>query len=305
MSIRQETISVAHQNTFEWIFCDPVAHQKLWSNFDQWLESGNGIYWINGKAGSGKSTLMKFVLNHDRTQEKLDIWSQGGKLLTPGFFFWRSGDRDQATQESLLRSLLYDVLERRRELIPAVFPDDWEKWCFLASNNVLISFSDWTLAKLKVAFQLLVNQTSHQLRFCFFIDGLDEYSGDHEDIATYFSELSSSEFVKFCLSSRTWPIFRELFQNRPQLRLQDLTFEDIQLYVENRLSSSPRMLHLERTDPESAAQLVQSLVHKACGVFLWVNLVVKSILKGLQGGKVSDLPTLPDLARYGMDILGS
>ncbi|KAN0108768.1 hypothetical protein V8E51_008510 [Hyaloscypha variabilis] len=281
MSIRQETISVAYQNTFEWIFRDPVAHQKPWSNFDQWLESGNGIYWINGKAGSGKSTLMKFVLNHERTQEKLDIWSQDGKLVTPGFFFWRSGDRDQATQEGLLRSLLYDVLERRRELIPAVFPDDWEKWCFLGSNNIPISFSHWTLAKLKVAFQRLANQASHQLRFCFFIDGLDEYSGDHEDIATYFCKLSSSEFVKFCLSSRTWPLFREMFQNRPQLRLQDLTFEDIQLYIENRLSSRPRMLHLERTDPESAAQLVQSIRHKACGVFLWVDLVVKSILKGL------------------------
>ncbi len=53
------------------------------------------------------------------------------------------------------------------------------------------------------------------------------------------------------------------------------------MFIENRLSSSPRMLHLERTDPESAAQLVQSLRHKVCGVFLWVDLVVKSMLKGL------------------------
>lgn len=27
----------------------------------EWLESGSGVYWISGKAGSGKSTLMKHL----------------------------------------------------------------------------------------------------------------------------------------------------------------------------------------------------------------------------------------------------
>jgi hypothetical protein len=30
-------------------------------HFDEWVRSESKIYWINGKRGSGKSTLMKFV----------------------------------------------------------------------------------------------------------------------------------------------------------------------------------------------------------------------------------------------------
>jgi hypothetical protein len=41
------------------------------------------------------------------------------------------------------------------------------------------------------------------------------------------------------------------------------------------------MRALETRELHNAAQLVQRLVDKASGVFLWVSLVVKYILKGL------------------------
>ena len=47
-------IAEAHADTFEWVFqssCD----------FVPFLRSGSGTYWITGKPGSGKSTLMKFL----------------------------------------------------------------------------------------------------------------------------------------------------------------------------------------------------------------------------------------------------
>lgn len=290
MAMRQEIIPEAHQRTFEWIFRDPVAHHKPWSNFYQWLNCGSGIYWINGKAGSGKSTLMKFVRNHERTESELQMWAQNGILITPAFFFWKSGDLDQRSYEGLLRSLLYNVLEGNMDLFPLIFPDDWDQWYKLASNNIPLTFNVWTLAKLKRAFQLLLNQASDQLRFCFFIDGLDEYDGDHDDIVEYFSNVSNSQFVKLCLSSRPWPLFKETFRDSPQLKLQDLTFEDIKHYVEDKLHSNPRMLALEAREPNGVAQLVQSLVGKASGVFLWVTLVTRSILKGL--GNRDNITTL-------------
>jgi len=39
--------------------------------FLHWLSSGNGIFHISGKLGSGKSTLMKFLCDHDRTTAEL------------------------------------------------------------------------------------------------------------------------------------------------------------------------------------------------------------------------------------------
>ena len=66
---RQVNVKEAHPKTFEWIFKDPDDPLKPRTNFRQWMssESKNGIYWISGKAGSGKSTLMKFLINHQFT----------------------------------------------------------------------------------------------------------------------------------------------------------------------------------------------------------------------------------------------
>jgi hypothetical protein len=46
--------------------------------FINWLSSGEGIFHISGKLGSGKSTLMKFLFSHCRTKTELRKWA--GKL---------------------------------------------------------------------------------------------------------------------------------------------------------------------------------------------------------------------------------
>lgn len=56
MNERRCNVVEAHAGTFEWIF-DP--HQ---TEFLKWLREGSDLYWINGSAGSGKSTLMKYLL---------------------------------------------------------------------------------------------------------------------------------------------------------------------------------------------------------------------------------------------------
>lgn len=40
----------------------------------QWLESGSGVYWVCGKAGSGKSTLMKHIFFHRDVPKLLQRW---------------------------------------------------------------------------------------------------------------------------------------------------------------------------------------------------------------------------------------
>ncbi|KAF2236932.1 hypothetical protein EV356DRAFT_530447 [Viridothelium virens] len=61
--MREEEIAEAHKRTFEWIFS-----QK---HFVDFLKLESGHFWISGKAGSGKSTLMKFLCSHERTEEAL------------------------------------------------------------------------------------------------------------------------------------------------------------------------------------------------------------------------------------------
>ena len=45
------------------------------TTFVNWLSTGNGIFHIYGKLGSGKSTLMKFLCDHPRTESELQKWA--------------------------------------------------------------------------------------------------------------------------------------------------------------------------------------------------------------------------------------
>jgi len=85
----REEIPIAHQRTFRWIFKERTEN-SIPISFSQWLENGNGVYWINGKAGSGKSTLMKFIFSHDQTQKHLSKWAPEN-LEFAGFFLLNSG----------------------------------------------------------------------------------------------------------------------------------------------------------------------------------------------------------------------
>ena len=120
---RRTTISKAHQRTFQWIYHDKFSQNSPWDNFPEWLRNGTGCYWINGKAGSGKSTLMKYILENRRTTDALQEWSCSSDLLVASFFFWYAGTPLQKSQVGLLRALLLDVLNRRPDLVPLLFPD--------------------------------------------------------------------------------------------------------------------------------------------------------------------------------------
>jgi hypothetical protein len=73
---RYEEIAENHQRTFQWMLRDtePCGLQP-WSNFVSWLREGTGIYWVNGKAGSGKSTLMKYISEETITKTTLSTWA--------------------------------------------------------------------------------------------------------------------------------------------------------------------------------------------------------------------------------------
>lgn len=84
---REEEIITAHPRTFQWIFGDESSSMRQshpllhFDRFVDWLRCGNGIFHISGKAGSGKSTLMKFLSQHHRTQQELAKWAGRDLLL--------------------------------------------------------------------------------------------------------------------------------------------------------------------------------------------------------------------------------
>ena len=136
----------------------------------------------------------------------------------------------------------------------------------------------------------IIRILSNSTKICLFVDGLDEFDGHHEDLICLFRDLIDNPNTKLCVSSRPWVVFEDAFRHKPSLRLQDLTYSDIQLYVNSCLYDNPGFVQLTRREPAYADQLADNIIRKASGVFLWVNLVVASLLAGMSyGDRISDL----------------
>lgn len=90
MRDRYERIVDAHQKTFEWVFHEQCGAEDLggtWDNFTDWLMSNNPLYWITGKPGSGKSTLMKCLSDDTSLRTHLTVWKGDNPLFIGRFFF--------------------------------------------------------------------------------------------------------------------------------------------------------------------------------------------------------------------------
>ncbi|KAH7394011.1 hypothetical protein DE146DRAFT_765582 [Phaeosphaeria sp. MPI-PUGE-AT-0046c] len=253
MSWRYEEVPSAYQHTFQWIF-EQTNPERGWHDFPSFLKIDTvNPYLINGKAGSGKSTLMKYIVDHGMTRKYLSEWaiSAGHELIITRFFFWNL------------------------ELVPAVFPD-------LYHDNRL-TMEEPSYIEVKRAWRTLTVKSAAFLNIAIFIDGIDEFDGDHKDLSEFLKSLASSS-VKIVVSSRPINACLSVFRASPCLRLQELTANDMSVYVQGNLASNEIMVQLAKRYPTDAKEIVAEITEKASGVFVWVKLVVKLLVDGLDDG---------------------
>lgn len=245
----------------------------------------------NLQAGSGKSTLMKFASEHENTLRTLKKWADPAKLFTASYYFWNQGFEMQKSQLGLFRSLLYQILRVAPSLIPHVCPDR-------------LNHEVWEISDLKKTFQRIAAQTILDTKFCFFIDGLDEYDGEEEEVVELITFLSSSSNIKICASSRPRSIFEEFFSDRSRtLIIHNFTYEDMKGYVRQKLYGNEKFRHLKASDP-ACEEIVTLISTRAQGVWLWVFLVSRDLVHAIN--RDEDLAMLqkivhqfpPDLKTY-------
>ncbi|KAI1274683.1 hypothetical protein F5Y07DRAFT_372524 [Xylaria sp. FL0933] len=318
---REDTIKAPTEGTSVWPVPD-VAHNvgesARGSNgrenlFAPWLRSGSGIFHVSGKAGSGKSTLMKHIWLHDRTREHLKTWAGNKKLLKAAFFFWAAGNSEQKSLTGLMRSILFTILCHDKTLIPAIFPQCWENGHFRAHS--LIGFTRPNA--IEDAFQsLLEKATNGEYRICLFIDGLDEYeAADRENYWELAKRLGdwadqSKGDIKLCVGSRPYTEFQDTFRpsehpSRTQIHLHQLNKSDIEMHCRKMFSSkSEEFPAISERIGQSSEYLVQEIVRRSEGVFLWAVLVVRIILsEAKRGGSHKDLRRKLDETPDDMDKL--
>jgi hypothetical protein len=194
----------------------------------------------------------------------------------------------QKSLAGLIRSLLHDVLKACPHLIREVLPDYWDR--VKSTPRQVQSKLPLSNKDIREAFSRLISDPKlyNNHCFCFFIDGLDEYEGTHQEDPRSLVDLFSSwtnlapTTVKICVSSREYNVFMNAFSNEQRISLQNLTRSDMTRYVLDKFR------HMDRKEDQT--KLTKAIVENAQGIFLWVTLVVKRIREQIENGV--DLDTL-------------
>lgn len=280
---RLKSIAPSHSETLQWLFDSNIV------NFSSWLQDSEDrlgpIYWIQGKPGSGKSTLMKFAMMDPRLLELLQS-SEDLPYVVAGFFFHDRGIMVQKSVPGMLQEILHSVLLKSSKLRQFVQP------IYLELVKVQkTKLPTWDVESLESAFGAITKQCQVVTRLCLFLDALDEHHGDNEHLATLVKKFVSNADgdvvkIKFCLASRPWDTFVVNFSKCPGLKIHDHTYNDIRAYslAEFKRSSMTKIENTSTKDTRSAKLevLAVKVTEKAHGVFIWVRIVVEEIAKALR-----------------------
>ncbi|CAM1508100.1 Fc.00g049480.m01.CDS01 [Cosmosporella sp. VM-42] len=290
---REESIESAYQDTFGWV----------WSNQDSsilsWLVSDHPLFWISGRPGSGKSTLMRYLWNHQQLSNVLAKGSTKIPRIKSAFFFHHRGTYEQKSFEGMLHSILFRILGEEPRLINILLPD-FER---LPPDQRV--HRTWTLPMLMKAYNDILSQDLLKVEIFLFLDALDEYDGPSQAIVDFIrssvaNSAKASTRLKICFSSREWSAFVESFSDGPGFKIHEHTDLDVRNYISSRLSKD---LSLARR-PNSAdfrideiRQLESVLAARANGVFIWVRAVIDEVSRDFSRG----VPT-KDLIKHAEDL---
>ncbi|KAH8897809.1 hypothetical protein GQ53DRAFT_884669 [Thozetella sp. PMI_491] len=284
---REAAISESFAQTYSWVFDREPREgngKPLWSSFPNWLEShSDATYWITGRPGSGKSTMMKFISGHSSARKHLNRWAGDLPLLVTTYYAWNAGLTLQKSFEGLKRTLLFQALTGHQELMPILAP---RRWALYQAVRSVSMFPPWEAAEIEESFDALLSVCGKAIRLVLFIDGLDEFEIPARDVVSLTNSLTSASVdgIKVCVASRPWTEFDDAYHNFPSLQMHVLTWQDMSTFVADTFSTSRAFGELEHIYPQEAARLRGGIVQKSNGIFIWVSIVVDALVSAATEG---------------------
>jgi hypothetical protein len=250
---------------------DQMFNHHEYSTWYRGEETGTyrGLIWIKGKPGSGKSAFLK----HAFSQAVQELQKDGAGVAA---FFHPRGQHRQWAQIDLFRSVLYQLLQ--------IIRDDFVDFIKMFGHKFQDAMKNISWSEVELMSFLKATFTKPRpSRTVIFVDGIDECKGDGmRGLAIFFREitvLSNTVDAKLsiCLSSREYP--KVSIGECPEILIDRLNSSEIQRYVRRKLAMAGLERHLNWTT------LTGSIIKRSAGVFLWVVIVLDTLLEDWDNGK--------------------
>ncbi|KAL8364545.1 hypothetical protein RB595_003703 [Gaeumannomyces hyphopodioides] len=277
MGDRHTNIKRAHRKTCKWFLAQP--EYMGWQDESR-AAGNNGVLWIKGNPGTGKSTLMKYLL--ERAKNGL----RANRVVS--FFFNARGNDLEKSTAGMYRHLLSQVLQKVTDNDAVAI----QKRFIEESGLEDATAPRWTVDLLEDLFRAAVLVPGH--RVTCFVDALDECNENEiRDMIAFFGELGEKSMAQgfpfqVCFSSRHYPHITVDKCLELKLEGQVGHERDIVSYLESEL----------KIGKSKIAQEVRSeMLRKASGIFMWVVLVTQILNKEFDDGyshalrtKLNDIP---------------
>ncbi|KAL8733504.1 MAG: hypothetical protein Q9166_002131 [cf. Caloplaca sp. 2 TL-2023] len=126
---------------------------------------------------------------------------------------------------------------------------------------------EWTDQRLFCLLTIFLDQKPTFLSLCPFVDGLDEFVGDEDQLLSIVHLFGKASLCKICVSGLLEQVFRQEFQLCPQLTVQDLNYEDIKKTTTEKLIPSLQKYNCMVNDSDHLASFIDNLIGRASGAF--------------------------------------
>jgi hypothetical protein len=227
------------------------------------------ICWLHGPAGAGKSAIMQTLC-----QQLQDVGRLGGA------FFFKRGHATRGNPKVLFATLAYQLAEHNRDLRPLI-------------SQIVEDNSSVVARQMEVQLHQLIVEPSQSLLnsspLILLIDGLDECDTHDSQVEILrlirITVCLHPNKFRFLIASRPEAHIRETFDHPSFDKILDSinvhqSFMDVKKYLNNqfaRIHCEHRHTMADIPAPWPPADIVESLVEKSSGYFVYASTVIRFI----------------------------
>jgi hypothetical protein len=256
--------------------CLPDTRVDLLRDIYSWADGQDErcIFWLNGLAGTGKSTIARTVARNYFGQKRLGasfFFSRGGGDVSHAGKFVTSIAWQLADNIPSLEQHICDAIKEYRGITSQSLRDQWQQLILRPVSKL--------------------SERGSQLSFILVIDALDECDTDN-DIRTILHLLSEARSLeafqlRVFLTSRPEIPIRHGFQSLLDTEHQNFVLhnispsivdQDIRIFLEHSFELIVQERSLTAGWP--GQEIIKCLVHSASGLFIWAATACRFIREG-------------------------